>query len=153
MRRSAASLRASTKGTALDDALKDAAERRMYYDLLAPMNVYNPGEIDDFKNYKIEKITFEKYKPEEIKGFLKQRLDAAIAENYDKNVHLGKYWQDGLNRDSVEKRHKIGFILFALSQVSVPTLDQKLVPKGVVRAQVISGLHEFTNASIQYVRA
>jgi hypothetical protein len=166
---------AKTTGKDLDTALDDAAQRRMYYDLLAPMNLYNPGEIDDFKNYKIEKITFEDYKLDEIKGFLEKRLAAAVAESYDTSVHFGKYWQDGvkdasvkpeamkdgsLKRDSIEKRHKIGFILFALSQVSVPTLeneadkklDKKLVNKGLERAQVISGLYEFADASIKYVR-
>jgi hypothetical protein len=144
---------AKTKGKDLDAALDDAAQRRMYYDLLAPINVYNPGEIDEFKDYKIERITFEEYDLEKIKEFLKERLAAAIAEKYNPKVHLGnKYWKDGLDRDSIEKRHKIGFILFALSQVSVPTLDKKLVRQGDVRAQIISGLDEFTNASIQYVR-
>ena len=144
---------ASTKGKDLDTMLDDAAQRRMYYDILAPLNIYMPGEISDFKNYKIEKLSsLEDYDMNQVKEFLMVRLKAIIDDNYNPAVHLGKDY-DGLKRDSVEKRHKIAFILFTISHTSVPTLDRKLIAKGVERAQVISGLHEFTDASINHVRS
>ena len=56
-----------------------------------------------------------------------------------------------MNRDSVEKRQVIAFLLFTLGQVQKPILGEPLYKKGVERAQTICGLHEFTNASIHYV--
>ena len=143
----------STKGKDLNEMLKDAAQRRMVYDILAPLNIYKPGDLSDFKNYTIEKLSsLDDYDMNQVKKFLTDRLSAAIADTYDPKVHLGKDYE-GVKRDSVEKRHTIAFILFTISQISVPTLDRKLIPTGVQRAQVISGLHEFTDASIHYVRS
>ena len=149
------------KGADLDSLLDDAVQRRIYYDILAPINVFRPGEIKDFKNYKIEKLSdLKTYSLDKVKEFMQDRLAAAVADKFNPDVHLGEYWSkenpspDAMTRDSIEKRQKIAFIMFTLSQVTVPTLDKKpLYPKGVERAQIVCGLYEFTNSSICYVRA
>src|SRR5260370_22544106 len=89
-----------------------------------------------------------------------ERIAASIADKFDPDVHMGEYWSkenpssDAMTRDSIEKRQKIAFIMFTLSQVTVPTLEKKpLYPKGIERAQIVCGLYEFTNSSIHYVRA
>jgi hypothetical protein len=149
------------KGADLDNLLDDAIQRRIYYDILAPINVFRPGEIKDAKNYKIEKLSdLKAYSLDKVKEFMQERLAASIADKYDPDVHMGDYWskansgQDPVTRDSIEKRQKIAFIMFTLSQVTVPTLDKKpLYPKGIERAQIVCGLYEFTTSSIHYMRA
>ncbi|MSQ93314.1 MAG: hypothetical protein EXR98_02020 [Gemmataceae bacterium] len=159
---------AKTKGADLDRLVTESVQRRIYYDILAPLNVFRPGEIKDAKNYKIEKLSDQSYTLDQVKSFLIERLDHALADEYKAETHIGedfisekKTTQDvqtkkelsSLTRGSVEKRQKIGFILFTLGHVSVPTLDVKLYPKGVERAQVVSGLYEFTSSSLRYVQA
>ncbi len=150
----------AAKDADLDGWLDDAIQRRLYYDILAPINVFRPGDISDIKNYKVEKLADrDAYPLDKVKEFMDQRLKAAIADKYDLDVHLGEAWDkektkpEALQRSSIEKRHKIAFILFTLSQVTVPNIERKLYERGIERAQVVSGLYEFTNASIYYVRA
>jgi hypothetical protein len=163
-------------GAKLDEMLDDALQRRMVYDLLAPINVFWPGDLGDFKKLKdfetlkdgdvkdkllaevIEKHKTErladivKQPMESVKALLDQRLKASISDTYDKEMHIGEHWPDGMKRTSVEKRRKISFILFALSQVSVPTLEKKLYDKGLERAQMVCGLYECTSAMVYYTR-
>lgn len=155
------------KGADLDNLVTDSVQRRIYYDILAPLNVFRPGDIKDAKNYKIEKLSDQTYTLDQVKGFLLERLDAALADEYKADTHIGdafisekqtskdpqsKQELSSLTRGSVEKRQKIGFLLFTLGHVSVPALDKKLYPKGIERAQVVSGLYEFTSSSVRYVQ-
>jgi hypothetical protein len=149
------------KGADLDSLLDDSIQRRIYYDILAPINVFRPGEIKDVKNYTIEKLSdLKTYPLDKVKEFMQDRLAASIADKFNPDVHLGEYWSkekpsdEAMTRDSIEKRQQIAFIMFTLSQVTVPVLDKKpLYPKGIERAQVVCGLYQFTTASIHYVRA
>ncbi len=158
---------AESEGAKLDALVLDAVQRRMYYDLLAPYNIFRPDEFTDPKTYKIEKISDLDRGLEAIKDYFVERLDSVSADQFDE-VHLGKIWAEhkvtlgkdendkpihSLQRDSVEKRHTIGFMMFAIAQVSVPTLKEKLVVKGLERANTVCGFHEFANASINYVLA
>lgn len=142
---------ARAKGADLDTLVDEAVQRRIYYDILAPINLYRPG---DLKNTDIERIADRgKVKLERVKELLDQRLKAAVSSKYDPASYIGKdYWGNPLDRGSIEKRQTIGFILFTLAQVQVPALDKKLYPKGIERVQTVSGLYEFTNASIAYVQ-
>jgi hypothetical protein len=152
------------KGAELDSLFDDAVQRRIYYDILAPVNVFRPGDIKDVKNYKIERLSdLDAYKLDQVKEFMQQRLKALIANDYDLDIHIGaEVWNkaqenpdpEALKRDTIEKRQTIAFLLFTLSQVGVPALDKQLLySNGVERAQIVCGLHEFTNASIHYVHA
>ena len=38
----------NAKGAELDDLVKQSTERRLYYDILAPLNIYRPGDIKKF---------------------------------------------------------------------------------------------------------
>ncbi len=149
------------KGADLDKFVADSVERRIYYDILAPINVFRPGEmIDPAKRFQIERLGDQKVTLDQMKGWLEKRLDASIAKQYlVEDAHLGEaVWKKGepsekaRERDSIEKRKHIAFILFALSQVQKPIVGTKLLDKSVERAQVISGIYEFTNASVDYVR-
>jgi hypothetical protein len=158
----------AVKDDALDDMLLDAVQRRIYYDILAPLNIHRAGADDDYKiekmaavdsyvmKFKDGDVKLEGYKIDDLKGFLLQRLKAAQAEKYDPEVHLGKRWPSdaaSMTRDNNERRHVIAYILFTHGQVQTPTLKEYLIPKGLDRAQVVSGLNEFTSASVQYVIA
>ena len=252
------------KGADLDALVKESVERRLYYDILAPINIFRPG---DLKKFSIERISDLDVPLDDVKSYLKERFEGTIAKEYDFAVHIGEDWmkvnnppeaaEDGIpagsmvsewggsqtlenygrvsfqflaggdaavgdrdgavggtwkragnnvelsfrkkditmtykgaingtsmqgnasnnkgqqwqweaqqlskwgpeilkQRTSTDKRQTIGFILFALSQVQVPALDKKnerkLIDKGIERAQTVSGVYEFTDASIQYVR-
>jgi hypothetical protein len=149
----------AAKGAELDKLVSESIQRRLYYDILAPINVYRPGEMSDSKTrFEIEKMADPKVSLDDIKKMLEKRLDAAIAPQYLIDVHLGKeFWDSGSpteaakTRDAIEKRKHIGFILFTLGQVNKPLIGAKLFDKGVERAQVVCGLNEFTNASLAYV--
>jgi hypothetical protein len=158
----------TAKDEDLDALLLDTVQRRIYYDILAPLNIHRPGAKDDYKIEKLaaidsyEVITKEGkekhpgYKIDDLKGFLQKRLKAALDDKYDPEVHLGGFWPtdaSSMQRDNNERRQVIGYILFTLGQVQIPTTKESLLPKGLDRAQVVSGLNEFTSASIQYVFA
>ncbi len=145
----------------LDNLVKEGVKRRIYYDILAPINMFRAGDLstkDDKKKFRIERIADLDIKIEEIKGFLDKRLDLAIAPKYDTTIQIGADWDEqktgplAMERDSVEKRKCIAFIFFTVGQVQNPITQKKLYDKGVERAQVICGIYEFTNASIDYVR-
>jgi len=136
-------------GAELDDLVKDSVQRRIYWDILAPLNLFRPGDVSKSQIEKMGDLTVT---IDEIKGYLIDRLNASIADTYDTKVYIGPAFAKGVKRDSVEKRHKIAFILFTLSQVEKPTLNEKLIKKGVERAQTISGLYEFTNATLEFVK-
>src|SRR5206468_4292978 len=100
-------LEATKDAKKLDELLDDALQRRMYYDLLAPINVFRPGDLKDFK---VEKLSdWDTYKLDDVKDYMKKRLAAAIASTHDVDHHLGKYWTDEASgeankRDAIEKR-------------------------------------------------
>lgn len=266
-------------GAELDKLVEESVQRRLHYDILAPINVFRPADfgpepakqrkfrverIAEFKPAGVEKnlqAGFE-FKLTDLEKHLQARLDSAIADKYDENVHMGdvfkkaahasynkddglptgsvvsewrgsqglsgngtlafEFYQGGkafmldadghttgtwkkdgtrvtlnfksskrtstytgtiegttmsgtsnaagtefnwtvrlarsygaeilIERDSVEKRKFIAFLLFTISQVQKPIVGKKFLEKSLERAQVVSGLYEFTNASIQYVR-
>ena len=158
---------AEAKGAALDDLVKDAVQRRIYYDILAPYNRFRP---DDPAKPRVERLAdLDQFKStDQVKDLFVARMQSLIDPEFKADHFLGKDYEankivfgkdesgkdmHSMLRDAVEKRQTIGFMLFALSQVTVPTLNEKLLPKGVERAGTVSGFYEFTNASIHYVKA
>ena len=138
------------KGADLDKLVMDSVQRRIYYDIMAPLNVFRAGDLSKFQ---IEKMADQSVSLEQIKEYMEKRLSATIADTFDPKVYAGEnYFEANVKRDSVEKRQKIAFLMFTLSQVEKPTLNEKLYKRGVERAQTICGLHEVTNAAIHYVR-
>ena len=146
-------------GADLDNFVVDSLQRRMYYDILAPINVFRPGDLSAAgKTLRIERIAdVENIKIDEIKAHLENRIMASVDAQYRSELHLGDVWKNnatqGLERDSIEKRKHVAFILFTISQAQKPLVGSKLVDKAIERAQVVSGLYEFTNASLDYVYA
>ena len=154
------------KAKDLDDLVIESVQRRIYYDILAPINVYRPGDLNVSAagKHPVDRIAeVDKsnlvMKLDEIKAMLTKRLDSAIAANYDLDLNLGEVYEkeksgpDAMKRHGVEKRQIIAFILFTVGHVQVPITNERLIAKGIERAQVISGIYENTNASIRFVES
>lgn len=138
----------AASGAKLDELVKDAAERRMLVDLLAPMNVYRPALPE---NFEVEKVVELKdgefvYPLAKLNELLRNRFDEAIAPQ-----HLAMFQAGEPKRDDIEKRHAIGFLLFSVARLKAPD-STPLVVSGLERAQVVSGLYEFAQAAANYVR-
>jgi hypothetical protein len=163
---------AKANGKALDEFVTESVQRRLYYDILAPINVYRPADlafgaankhpIDRIADAEeVDKATIPtklEMKLDEVKAMLTKRLDSAIAKEFDLDVHLGEAYDktagvDAMKRHGVEKRQIIAFILFTVGHVQIPTTTDRLVPNGIERAQVVSGINENTNASIRFVES
>ena len=145
----------AAKGLELDALLEDAIQRRMLVDILAPCEIFRPGEAKaDF----LERIAdLDTFKLDQLKKRLQKRFDVAIADKFDGSVHQGPDW-DTESRHTMEKRQTIGFLLVALAHVQKPDPNQpdKLVPlypdgtagaPTLARAQTVLGLYEFAAAA------
>lgn len=143
---------AKAKGPELEKLVEEAVQRRLYYDILAPLNLFRPADV---KAVDVERFADrDKFAVDKLKSLLTERIGAAADAKYNPSLYIGKeYFGATQDRSSVEKRQHAAFILFTLAHVRVPVLDKKLYPKGIERAQTVSGLYEFTNASVAYVKA
>jgi hypothetical protein len=147
----------AAKGLELDVLVKDAVERRLLVDFLAPFEIYRPG---DFNKLFLERVAdLDKTKLVELRDSMQKRFDVAIAEKFDGTVHLSDEWT-GTERHSWEKRQAIGFLLvdianlqkpdFAAPDKSLPLYPDAGGPPGtanMLRAQTVLGLYEFAAAA------
>jgi hypothetical protein len=146
----------AAKGAELDSLLDDAVQRRLLVDILAPCEIYRPGEVS---KPLIEKVAdLDAFKIDQLKALLQKRFDVAIADKFDGSVHQGPDW-DGEKRLSWEKRQTIGFLLLAIANLhkSDPAKPGQFVllypeqgPAGtpnLMRAQMVLGLYEFAAAA------
>jgi hypothetical protein len=156
-------VKAAREAKDLDSLVSEALQRRIYADILMPLNLNRPGGaglgVEDGKvAVDVEKLMVEKianldgYKIEQYRALLEKRIDAAIAAKYDPEVNYGQLWQGASDRDSIEKRHQVAFLLFALSQLHYPGDKTLVFPKGLERAEKVSGLFEFAIACQAYVQ-
>lgn len=140
----------ATPAGELDALLRDAVQRRVLVDVLAPVNVMQPGDLEKEtieKAADLENVTLD-----QLKGLLQQRLDAAISGTNVGEVRLGKQL-DGTPRDTLDKREDVAQLLFVLGQVKVPLTNDWLLPNQAERAQVVVGLYEYAHAAGDYVAA
>ncbi len=138
---------------ALDPLVQDAYERRILADILLPVEVFRPS---DPERALLEKVAdLDATKLEDVRDLLSRRLDAASKDKYDGSVHFGKDW-DNQPRWTIEKRQNAAFILVSVAYArkhldrNAKLEDQLLAPKGLERAQRISGLYDFTQACQAY---
>jgi hypothetical protein len=146
----------AAKGAALDALIDDAVQRRMLLDILAPCEVFRPGDVN---------VPFldkagdpDQFPLDELKKRLQKRFAIAVADKYDGSVHQGAEW-DGEKRLSWEKRQTIGFLLLAIANVHKPDPSQpeRTIPlyadaaaagtPNLPRAQTVLGLYEFAAAA------
>jgi hypothetical protein len=147
-------------GPELDKLLAEAVQRRMLCDLMAPMNIYRPGDVTKFPIERIGERATDKdgkdldefeFKLDHLQDLLAKRFDHAIARQHIGEVHVGDPF-NGKERDDIEKRHSIAFLMVALSQLKAPAQKEPLMPKLFERAQLVCGLYEFAQAAANYTR-
>jgi hypothetical protein len=145
---------ASKDPAKLDELLRDAVERRILADALGPLNIYRPDEgvtladvpkdaqdKGEFKKFTIEKIaSIDDYSIADLRALLQKRFDDALKDK-----------DGGKDRDDVDRRHQIAFLLLTLSQLKAPD-GQLLLDRQFDRSQVVCGLYEFAQAAANYPR-
>jgi hypothetical protein len=143
----------------LEAMLADAAQRRMYLEILNPLEIYRPIDFElpsvdkkeDAKNikarpvdkYDIDNIAdIDRFTIADAQDLFKRRLeDLGLAEKHDPKLHLGDDFKD-MKRDTIEKRQAIAFLLTAVYHVRKPN-DQLLYKFGPDRAMAIVGVWEY----------
>lgn len=141
------------QGAALDSMLADAIERRILADILLPVEMFRSSESDDVT---LEKAADAADVPiEKLRELMNRRLVAAAKDTHDGAVHFGKEWE-GQKRWTIEKRQNAAFLLVSVAYARnhLTPLDKEenpqLYPNGLKRAQLISGLYDFTAAAKAY---
>jgi hypothetical protein len=143
----------ATKGPELDVLIDDAVQRRLLVDILAPCEIFRPGEVS---KPLVEKVgDLDSFKVDQLNALLQRRFDVAVADKFDGAVHQGPDW-DGEKRLSWEKRQTIGFLLLAIANLHQPDpakpgqfvllYPDTGAPAGtpnLMRAQTVLGLYEF----------
>lgn len=148
----------NAKGNMVTALLEDAIQRRILTDILLPVEMYRPGESEPNKLAILEKAADkDEVSLDTLRDLMKSRLDEAAAAKYDPKVHYGKDWE-GVARWTPEKRQNAAFLLVSLAYANkhLPGKkddEQLLDPKGLERAQRISGLFDFTQACVNYNEA
>lgn len=138
----------SAQGKDLEALYIDAAERRMAFDFLLPIEIFRPG---DPKVAIIEKFgDLEALPLDKVRDRVAERVLASIAPQFDPKVHLGDGWE-GKERDSVEKRLAAAFTLLSLSYVKRPD-GTPLYPNLSDRLPLVFGQYDFTVAASAFPR-
>lgn len=145
---------AKASGPELKKLLEDAAERSMLLQVLAPVEIFRPGEVDlgkaapaDATPEVLAQLLISKgveqdvFPRERLRKILQNRIEATMAENFTPDTFLGKEFA-GQKRDSIEKRQTLAFLEVALGQATQPD-GKRLYPRGWDRGQAILGLYAF----------
>src|SRR5262245_37623247 len=108
-------IRTAPKDT-LDGLLTEAAKRRMLADVLLPLEANRP---EDQKDKTLTEIVALKAAPK--KGLSEARFTVPTDKLFDLlEERIGESVAEGATRDTIEKRHAVAFVLFALSQAKTP---------------------------------
>lgn len=125
----------------LHDLLIDVGQRRVLYDILAPLEYFRPSPVSEWPLEKIGDVySKDPKKLDDYYAMLERRLKSAKADKFDPKFNFGSEWQDK-DRDSIEKRQVIAFVLFTIGQARKPD-GTPLYPQGADRVQKVIGLFE-----------
>lgn len=154
---------AKTSGAELKKLLEDAAERAMLLQVLAPLEIFRPGEVDlgkaapaDAPPEVLAQLLISKgveqdvFPRERLRKILQNRIEATLAETFSPDTFLGKEFA-GQKRDSIEKRQTLAMLHAALGQLAAPD-GKRLYPRGWDRGQAVLGLYAFAEG-IQHFAA
>src|SRR5262249_3494850 len=146
----------NAKGNMVTALLEDAVQRRILADILLPMEMFRPGESEVNKLAILEKAADkDEVSLDTLQNLMKSRLDEAGDTKYNSKIHYGQDWSQ-VPRWTPEKRQNAAFLLVSLAYAHKPGKkddEQLLDPKGLERAQRISGLFDFTQACVNYNEA
>jgi hypothetical protein len=108
--------------------LASAVKRRLWFDVLKPLEVFRPSEKADLADVgkpaakaKNKRSVMDRagnlgeVSVEDLKKHFVKRCDDALA---------AQDWIDGIKRDNAEKRRYVAFLLAAVSQVEIPGADR-----------------------------
>ncbi|MFO0867223.1 MAG: hypothetical protein U0744_21720 [Gemmataceae bacterium] len=132
----------------LDKMLTDAVRRKLYRDFLAPVELFRPGELAGFtvnKTGDLDSLPIDK-----LEGRVQLRFDAAKSDKHLSEVYFGDGYKNA-DRWSVDKRQQIAFTLVDVANVRKPD-GTLLFPKGMDRAQAVSGLADFVIACQEFAK-
>jgi hypothetical protein len=132
--------------------LEEGAQRRMFLEILTPLEIFRPGTLDkkDDKFLIAHAGDIELYSLKELQEQFGKRMDAAVSEKYDPDMFFGETFA-GKPRGSIEKRMSIGFTLLAVAYVHKPDEKKELLfPRAVERTKKVLGLLEFSYAALDY---
>ena len=143
-------------GGPLASLLQDAIQRRILADILLPVEMFRPSAPDKAILEKAADV--DAVKLDDLLEQMTHRLDAAVAAKHDGSVHYGEEW-GGVPRWTIEKRQNAAFLMMSIAYArnhlpgKANLEEQLLYPKGLERAQRISGLVDFTQACVNYNEA
>jgi hypothetical protein len=134
----------SAQGPELEKLYMEAAQRRMAFDFLLPLELFRPG--DDSKGLFVEKFgDLEALPLEKVLDRVTQRIKSTIGDNYEPAIHLGEEWGN-IKRDTIEKRLTIAFTLLSLAHVKKPDGKAELYPELLERIPLVVGQYDFALA-------
>lgn len=141
--------------------LVEALKRRMLLDILQPLATNRPGDSEvpqhleadpkDPKAPSREELAKQTKSSEELEREVKDHLEHVVAGKYKGQLYHGKEW-DQKERDTIEKRKAIAFLLFTVAHVNRPD-GAPLDAKAPDRAQIVVGLYEFALTAQAYTNA
>ena len=124
----------------------EAAERRMAFAFLLPMEMFRPGDQKDFTLEQIGDL--DALKTEAVLQRVSDRIASTLNEKYDSKLQLG-WVVDPVNdpqglrlqRETVEKRLMAAFTMLSLAYVKKPN-GEKLEPKLLDRIPLVVGQYD-----------
>jgi hypothetical protein len=134
---------ADAQGPALKELSIEAAERRMAFNFLMPLEMFRPGDLKDFTLEQIGDL--DALKTEAVLQRVNDRIASTLNEKYVGKLQLGEAW-DRESRETVEKRLMASFTMLSLAYVKKPN-GEKLDPKMLDRIPVIVGQYDAAMAA------
>jgi hypothetical protein len=124
----------------------EAAQRRMAFNFLFPLEMFRPG---DQKSFTLEQIgDLDAIKTDAVLQRVDDRIASALSEHFDSKLQLGEGW-DNQTRDTMEKRLMASFTMLSLAHVKKPN-GEKLEPKLLDRIPLVVGQYDAAVAATLY---
>ena len=143
--------------TELDEFAKDAFKRRVYLDVLQPLQYYRPwGRKPQPKDPNAPPPTKPNPKPATIPAYEivengadftqipLEKLREQLEKRFD--LALEQTTPDGFQQGSIEKRNSASFLLVTVSYAIDPTTRKMIFPEMPERELVVLGLFSFVDA-------
>jgi hypothetical protein len=132
----------AAQGADVQKLYMEAAQRRMAFDFLLPLELFRPGEV---KGMFVEKIgDLDALPLDKVLERVTERIKSTIDKNYQPALHLGEEW-GSLQRDTIEKRLTVAFTLLSLAHVKKPD-GELLYPQLLDRMERVMGQYDMALA-------
>ncbi len=133
----------NAQGADLEKLFMEAAQRRMAFDFLLPLELFRPGDIA--KGLFVEKFgDIEALPLDKVLERVTERVKSTYGPKYQSDIHLGEEWGK-IERDTIEKRLTITFTMLSLAHVKKPD-GELLFPYLMDRIPLVMGQYDFALA-------